>query len=266
MRLIVGTLNPVALALGVGVSLFFSIPGNAQTVAPPSSPIVSGSLADSPQGYLDFCVRHSDQCQAGRVYLAGTSSPRAAMVSSGDDTVHPASTYLNVSRQRFDWRSVFASAAKGTSLQSQPGNLIAEPGVNSSFPAMTSEFWRQLETVNRTVNVTVRSVSDVAHYGLEDFWELPFQGGQNAGDCEDYVLQKRQMLLARGIPMAALSIALVKTSWGEPHAVLLVRSAQGDYVLDNLTPWIKPWAEVSYSWIKWQSGSDPELWVKPVVR
>ena len=34
----------------------------------------------------------------------------------------------------------------------------------------------------------------------QDFWELPFQGGGNAGDCEDYVLQKRQMLLARGVP------------------------------------------------------------------
>src|SRR6185437_14722960 len=99
-----------------------------------------------------------------------------------------------------------------------------------------------------------------------DFWELPFQGGGNAGDCEDYVLQKRQMLLAHGIPMTALSIALVRASWGEEHAVLLVHSSQGDYVLDNLTPWIKPWSEVSYSWIKWQSANNPEIWVRPPVR
>jgi predicted transglutaminase-like cysteine proteinase len=178
--------------------------------------------------------------------------------------VHPASTSPGISSQKFDWQGVFASvAARGTRMASL-GSVASKSA--PSFPAMTAEFWRELEITNRIVNVGVRSVSDVAHYGVADFWELPFEGGGNAGDCEDYVLQKRQMLLAKGVPMAALSIALVRTSWGEEHAVLLVRSAQGDYVLDNLTPWIKPWTAVSDNWIKWQSGDNPEIWVRPPVR
>jgi len=236
------------------------MPAAAQTAAPQSSSIAAGAVAEPPQGYLAFCARHSDQCGHPGAYLAVAMAP-------GDDTVHPASTSSSgISGQKFDWQGVFASATAAKSARVASLGSAAGASVTASFPAMTAELWRQLEITNRLVNVGVRSVSDVAHYGVADFWELPFQGGGNAGDCEDYVLQKRQMLLAHGVPMAALSVALVKTSWGEEHAVLLVRSAQGDYVLDNLTPWIKPWTAVSYNWIKWQSGDNPEVWVRPPVR
>jgi len=270
MRLSVSTFAFIGPAFGIVLPVLFSIPAAAQSIAPSSS-IISGSVAEPPQGYLDFCARHSDQCGLAGSYLAAGSPPlQLAAKSLGDDSVHPASTFSSDSRRTFDWRSVFAPApAEGGSIpQSRRAALgiATNTPVSGAFPAMTAEFWRQLETVNRTVNVTVRSVSDVTHYGVEDFWELPFQGGGNAGDCEDYVLQKRQMLLARGIPMTALSIALVRTSWNEPHAVLLVRSSQGDYVLDNLTSRIKPWTEVTYSWIKWQSGNNPEAWVRPALR
>ena len=267
MRLIFSTFIRIAPAFGAALLSLFVIPAAAQSVAPPSSSMAVGSIAEPPQGYLAFCGRHSDQCGRAGAYMAESAKSRAVAMSSGDDTVHPASTSPGISGQKFDWQGVFAPAAadrdlRPTSLGGVAGTLMTA----SSFPAMTAELWKQLESTNRVVNGGVRSVSDAAHYGVQDFWELPFQGGGNAGDCEDYVLQKRQMLLARGVPMAALSIALVKTSWGEEHAVLLVRSAQGDYVLDNLTPWIKPWTAVSYNWIKWQSGDNPEVWVRAPVR
>jgi predicted transglutaminase-like cysteine proteinase len=264
MRPFFSTFIRFALTSGAVLLSLFVIPAAAQTVAPLSSSMAAGSIAEPPQGYLIFCSRHADQCGRPGAYVA--EGPKSQTVAwSGDDRVHPASTSPGISRQKFDWQIVFASAAadKGAAVRS----LNGAAGVPAtSFPAMTSELWKELEAVNRAVNSGVRSVPDIAHYGVEDFWELPFQGGGNAGDCEDYVLQKRQLLLAHGVPMTALSIALVRTSWGEEHAVLLVRSAQGDYVLDNLTPWIKPWTQVSYNWIKWQSGDNPEIWVRPPVR
>jgi len=260
MRLFFSTFIRIALTFGAPLSILSVMPAAAQTVAPLSSSIAAGTVAEPPQGYLAFCARHSDQCGRPAAYLAVATAP-------GDDTVHPASTSSSgISSQKFDWQGVFASATATKGARVASLGSAAGTSVTASFPAMTAELWRQLEITNRVVNVGVRSVSDVAHYGVADFWELPFQGGANAGDCEDYVLQKRQMLLAHGVPMAALSVALVKTSWGEEHAVLLVRSAQGDYVLDNLTPWIKPWTAVSYNWIKWQSGDNPEVWVRPPVR
>ena len=47
--------------------------------------------------------------------------------------------------------------------------------------------------------------------------------------------------------------------------MLLVRTDKGDYVLDNLTPLIKPWKSVPYTWIKWQSRNDPNVWVRPAL-
>lgn len=262
MRLFSSTFIRIALTSSAVLLSFFLNPAAAQSVAPQSSSMLAGRIAEPPKGYVVFCGRHADQCARASTYVAGLAEAQA--MPSGDDAVHPASTSPGISSQKFDWQLVFASAGANRGAPSL-GSAASTP-MASSFPAMTAELWKQLETINRVVNVGVRSVSDVVHYGVEDFWELPFQGGANAGDCEDYVLQKRQMLLARGVPMAALSIALVKTSWGEEHAVLLVRSSQGDYVLDNLTPWIKPWTAVSYNWIKWQSGENPEVWVRPLVR
>jgi predicted transglutaminase-like cysteine proteinase len=137
---------------------------------------------------------------------------------------------------------------------------------DTGFPILTEDHWQILKDVNAFVNSRVRSVSDIRHYGVEDFWELPIEDGGSAGDCEDYVLEKRKLLMARGFPMGALSIALVRTSWNESHAVLLVSTDRGAYVLDNLTPLIRPSAEVSYTWVKWQLPNSPNVWLKPIQR
>jgi predicted transglutaminase-like cysteine proteinase len=63
-------------------------------------------------------------------------------------------------------------------------------------------------------------------------WALPISG---KGDCEDFAMLKRKMLIERGWPSSALSISVGATAQGEAHAVLLVLTAQGQYVLDNLT-------------------------------
>jgi len=125
---------------------------------------------------------------------------------------------------------------------------------------------RQLELVNADVNARVRSLSDIDHYGIDDYWELPLEGGGGAGDCEDYALEKRKILMSRGVPMRALSIALVRTALNESHAVLLVRTDRGEYVLDNLTHAIMPWQSARYTWVKWQSRENPNVWVQPLTR
>lgn len=105
----------------------------------------------------------------------------------------------------------------------------AKPG--RSF-ALTAERMSQLQQVNSHVNSTILNVSDLEQYGREDVWTLPTSG---KGDCEDFALLKRKMLIERGWPSSALSIAVGATAQGEAHAVLLVSTAQGQYVLDNLT-------------------------------
>jgi len=83
----------------------------------------------------------------------------------------------------------------------------------------------KLSRVNREVNASIRPQSDKI-----ETWTL----NPSAGDCEDYALTKRSKLVRAGIPSSALRIADVTTRHGERHAVLVVKTTRGDYVLDNL--------------------------------
>ena len=74
-------------------------------------------------------------------------------------------------------------------------------------------------------------------------------------DCVGYVRAKRDALTQAGFPSGALSPAVVKTRGGVIHAVLLVRTTEGDYVLDNLSPYVVRWTETDYTFIKREVAS-----------
>ncbi|MNL79260.1 hypothetical protein D3C87_2058250 [compost metagenome] len=81
-----------------------------------------------------------------------------------------------------------------------------------------------------------------------------------AGDCEDFALTKRDKLIALGWPARALRVAVAKTSWGEGHAVLVVKTDRGDLVLDNRTNVIKDWRSAGLHWTMIQSAESPKVW------
>lgn len=124
--------------------------------------------------------------------------------------------------------------------------------------------WRLVNGVNRRLNREIRQVSDSRLYGIEDFWNRP-EGNRPQGDCEDYVLAKRAALIAEGVPAAVLSIAIVETSWGESHAVLLLASDRGEFILDSLSPWVLRWDRVNYTWRERQMPGRPFDWVRVAV-
>lgn len=124
---------------------------------------------------------------------------------------------------------------------------------------MTEERWALVRGVNQQVNRSIRAVSDTAHYGQADYW-APQSGRDQSGDCEDYALTKRHQLIEAGVPSDALTFAIVRTTWGELHAVLILATDEGDMVLDNLTPWIVRWDKTSYRWIERQMPGHPLEW------
>ena len=115
-----------------------------------------------------------------------------------------------------------------------------------------------LEWVNRSVNNSVDQMDDDVHWGVDDRWDLPTDG---RGDCEDFVLEKRRRLIEAGLPRSALAVTIVWTEANTGHAVLLVRTDRGDYVLDHLTTEVKPWCSTPYRYVKRQSGTDENEWV-----
>jgi predicted transglutaminase-like cysteine proteinase len=117
---------------------------------------------------------------------------------------------------------------------------------------------RKLASINAFVNSSIEPVLDSEHAGVVDAWDYPTDG---KGDCEDYALLKRRLLIEAGFPRAALLLAVVKDEQGDGHSVLLARTNRGDFVLDNLADEIKPWTRAPYRFVKRQSQEDPNVWV-----
>jgi predicted transglutaminase-like cysteine proteinase len=122
---------------------------------------------------------------------------------------------------------------------------------------LTSPAWKQLVAVNSWVNEHIKPATDLEVYGVIEYWAYPV----DRGDCEDYVLLKRRMLMDAGWPRQALLITIVRDQNDEGHAILTVRTDQGEFILDNQVSDIVLWHETPYRFVKRQSQSDPNLWV-----
>ena len=133
--------------------------------------------------------------------------------------------------------------------------------------ALTSKNWAELVRINRWANDNIKPLTDMEHWGVVERWDYPTDG---YGDCEDYVLLKRQMLMKAGWPSSALLVTVVRDKKGDGHAVLTVKTDKGEFVLDNQEEDIVQWSETGYRFVKRQSQSDPNVWVslgdtKPAV-
>jgi predicted transglutaminase-like cysteine proteinase len=118
--------------------------------------------------------------------------------------------------------------------------------------------WKDLDRVNRFVNGHVKPMTDMDHWGVVERWNYPDDG---YGDCEDYALQKRKMLMQAGWPRQALLMTVVRDRNGDGHAILTVKTDRGEYILDNESDEILPWTDTGYRFVKRQSQSDPNVWV-----
>ena len=123
---------------------------------------------------------------------------------------------------------------------------------------MSPKVWQDLVRVNKWVNDGVKPVTDIEHWNLVERWNYPDDG---YGDCEDYVLLKRRMLIKAGWPREALLITVVRDKKGEGHAVLTVKTDKGEFILDNQEERVLLWSETGYRFVKRQSQSDQNVWV-----
>jgi predicted transglutaminase-like cysteine proteinase len=123
---------------------------------------------------------------------------------------------------------------------------------------LSAKAWKDLVRINNRVNETIKPMTDLDHYGVVEKWTYPDDG---YGDCEDYVLLKRRMLIDAGWPREALLITVVRDGKGDGHAVLTVKTDRGEFILDNQNAAVVPWYESGYRFVKRQSQSDPNVWI-----
>lgn len=123
---------------------------------------------------------------------------------------------------------------------------------------LTPKLWSQILDVNFQVNSTIKPETDKALYGVEEYWAYP----TTAGDCEDYALLKRRILIEDGVPPSDVLMTVVRQPDGAGHAVLTVRTDRGDFILDNMQSRVELWSRTDYTYLKRQSPLDSGRWDK----
>ncbi|MBA1155275.1 transglutaminase-like cysteine peptidase [Microvirga mediterraneensis] len=135
----------------------------------------------------------------------------------------------------------------------------AECTVDSSEPAtiqLGAKEWQTIVRINQQVNAAIKPKTDMDHWGVEDVWDFAEDG---YGDCEDYQLVKRKRLVEAGFPRRALRMTVVIDEEGAGHAVMMVRTNRGDFILDNKRNAVLPWHRTGYTYIK-REGDQNMAW------
>src|SRR5579871_6004266 len=90
---------------------------------------------------------------------------------------------------------------------------------------LTPRLLDEIRSINLLVNTSITPETDLQHWGVMDHWD---QAEDEYGDCEDYQLLKRALLVKAGVPRRALLMTVVLDAQGEGHALLMIRTDKGD--------------------------------------
>jgi predicted transglutaminase-like cysteine proteinase len=258
----------IAMALSLGA---------CTTTTAVSSKIQLSSVVTPPSGLVAFCADIRAKCHV----VAGQDKETHTVSTGGQGDAHhlraaayqdlplnPAAIALqdyvaeqnnektaSISETFTQNEAVAQDDSVTPSKQPTPAPKIA-PRIEVSADMLPA-----IKKINLQINNKITWQSDLDRYGLEERWTMPlaFDLGRY-GDCEDFALEKRRLLLEMGIPAGALALATTTSKATGSHAVLVIRTTQGDYVLDNTTPWVLPWTETDYKWITIQEGSNLLQW------
>jgi predicted transglutaminase-like cysteine proteinase len=122
---------------------------------------------------------------------------------------------------------------------------------------MSERLKLDMEEVQAFVNTIIKPLSDMDNVGVADSWGYP---SNQYGDCEDYAILKKRLLVARGWSKNALLLTTAITEKGEAHVVLTVASSGGDFILDNRMKTVEAWENMQYRWLARQDGKNQLTW------
>jgi len=140
--------------------------------------------------------------------------------------------------------------------QRYPDECTINPA-ESAVIKMTPAVWDVLVKTNLRVNRSIKAISDQEHWGVGDIWDYPADG---SGDCEDFQLLKRKLLVGQGLPRQALRMTVVLDEDNMGHAVLMVRTDAGEFILDNKRDAILSPSRTGYLYVK-REGDTGTAWV-----
>jgi predicted transglutaminase-like cysteine proteinase len=121
---------------------------------------------------------------------------------------------------------------------------------------LTPKLWKTIVAMNGKINREIDPVTDMEHWGVVDRWDMAEDG---RGDCEEYVMVKRRKLAEAGIPRRAMLVTVVIDEENAGHAVLMIRTDRGDFILDNKRNSVLTWQQTGYVYVK-REAQDRVAW------
>ena len=240
----------------------------------------ASTFADERSGALSLAVEALSGDTAGAQVAVKNTSDQVAFENKWDNRVLPLLAPITASLPSRDqeptardpapiwsWAAtamLSETSAKWADLQSriraEKETLAACRSGDRPCPAAARRFLSVIEQgrkrqgrarlgeINRAINLSIRPMSDLAQYGVEDYWASPLESlGSGAGDCEDYAIAKYVALEESGIAPADLQLEIVRdVKHQATHAVVTVRYKDEWLILDNRTLMIVNAEETHY--------------------
>lgn len=110
---------------------------------------------------------------------------------------------------------------------------------------LTEKIWDAINLINQKWNDSITPLG-IECYGLQDTWTYP---GDIKGDCKEFVVAKKYDFGRLDIPSYP-AICRVYSGDYYYHAVLLIDTDRGTFVLDNLCDAVKHYQNTGYEWYK----------------
>lgn len=226
-----------------------SLPGGLEAHAPLAGRLEpTGATVAPPAGLVAFCVEA--HCGAQSLGDAQDEAATGAAYEPSNPAMRASGIFQSLVRAN-------AGGVDATNLK------LDRVGYDR-------DLWRLMARVNEGVNWRIAADTDAHIYGEEERWamplSLPSRHGGARGDCEDFALEKRAQLILAGVPANALSLVTAISPVAGRHAVLLVRTTRGDFVLDNLHTRPMPVDQLPYVWLAMQSGDRMLAWSAASMR
>lgn len=266
-------MRPLALLLTTSImAATLASPAIAKQEGPAF--ISMGVPSDAPQGYVEMCRRDPNFCgqlegRSKADVLASVAVAERASVPLTDGATAAGAVSRNsisarmgagfasrILAQIHSQRTNGAPAVAPAALAPQPALLTLVP--HSAAPIEMTQ--HSLVKFNNDVNRAIIQRTDFDIYGVPERWSRPIGNGKALGDCEDIAIEKRARLVESGADPRSMAMAVVYSRFRGLHTVLVVRLADGDYVLDSLSSKVRLWSDTDYVWLRVQNRENPGTW------
>jgi predicted transglutaminase-like cysteine proteinase len=126
----------------------------------------------------------------------------------------------------------------GTAISCGAGKCTdAVVAIKAAFTKTSQASLRdKMNSVNTTVNHTIRYARDIDTYKVADYWASPSETlKRQQGDCEDFAILKMAALHAEGIDLKDMAVVVLFDQKRHfYHAILSVSVGGNHFILDNM--------------------------------